>query len=206
MISKISVNNTPPKDAKSILRDALRAQRTAMASHEVEEASRKIQTHLIQWLAGKNYGAVAAYLGIRNEPVIHPAMAHDPAHEGRWYFPRVLPGEQMDFVAWRSYEPLRKGKFGIKEPLDGQRLEFNARDVLVLLPSVAVDREGNRLGSGAGYYDRFLRSLPDLSRVTLVAVCCDRFFVAERIPAETFDVPVHAVLTENGLQKFGKFS
>lgn len=194
----------PPKDAKSVLRDAVRAQRLAMNATEVEMASKKIQNYLIKWLEDKSFGAIAGYLAVRNEAIIHPAMDQDQNHDRRWYFPRVLPEQMMEFIAWRSYEPLRRGRFGIKEPGDGQKLEFQSRDVLLLLPSVAVDQHGNRLGSGAGYYDRFLRSLPDLSRITLVAVCWDRFVLADPIPAEPYDVPVHAILTENGAFELSK--
>ena len=194
----------PPKDAKSVLRDAIRLERKCMLPAEVEASSQKIQNHLMRWLSGKQFGAVAAYLAVRNEAVIHPAMEQDQNHDRRWYFPRVLPEKMMEFVAWRSYEPLRKGKFGIKEPADGQRLDFQSRDVLILLPSVAIDRRGNRLGSGAGYYDRFLRTLPDLSRVTLMGVCWERFVLPENIPVESYDVAVHAVLTEKGVTEFAK--
>ena len=196
----------PPKDAKSTLRDAIRAERKGMRPAEVEALSQQIQAQLTRWLAGKQFGAVAAYLAVRNEAIIHPAMELDQNHDRRWYFPRVLPDQMMEFVAWRSYEPLRKGKFGIKEPSDGQRLDFQSRDVLILLPSVAIDRSGNRLGSGAGYYDRFLRSLPDLSRVTLMGVCWERFVLPERIPVESYDVAVHAVLTEQGVTEIAKLS
>ena len=64
----------PPKDAKSVLRDAIRAERKSMLSAEVEASSQKIQNHLMGWLGGKQFGAVAAYLAVRNEAVIHPAM------------------------------------------------------------------------------------------------------------------------------------
>ncbi len=81
----------PPKDAKSVLRDAIRAERKGMLPAEVEASSQKIQNHLMGWLGGKQFGAVAAYLAVRNEAVIHPAMAQDQNHDRRWYFPRVLP-------------------------------------------------------------------------------------------------------------------
>ncbi len=192
------MNVVPPKDAKSMIRDELRSARRGMPRPEVEAGSRQIQSHLSVWLRENQFSAVAAYMATRNEPAIHPAMDQDDRHDRRWYFPRVLADGAMEFIAWRSYEPLRKGTFGIKEPADGQRLEFEGRDVLVLLPCVAVDHAGNRLGSGAGYYDRFIKSLPDTARVTLVGVCWERFFLRDLLPAESFDMPVHAVLTESG--------
>jgi 5-formyltetrahydrofolate cyclo-ligase len=190
------MNPVPPKDAKSLLRDEIRAARKAMSRQDVETGSLRIQEHLVTWLGEKKFGAVAAYMAVQNEPVIHPVMERDERHDRRWYFPRVLPHGAMEFVAWRSYEPLRKGTFGIKEPSDGQRLEFEGRDIVILMPCVAVDRAGNRLGSGAGYYDRFIKTIPEISRVTLVGVCWERFFLADPMPAESFDVPVNAVVTE----------
>lgn len=193
-----------PKDAKSVLREEIRAARKAMSPQEVEDGSLRIRGHLARWLAGKDFAAVAAYMAARNEPVIHPAMLEDERHGRRWYFPRVLPGGDMEFVAWRSYEPLRKGKFGIKEPSDGQRLEFEGRNIVILMPCVAVDRMGNRLGSGAGYYDRFLKSMPENSRVSTVGVCWERFWLSDLLPAESFDVPVQFILTETGLRAINR--
>jgi len=198
--------SVPPKDAKSLIRDDVRAARKAMPRAYVEAGSRAIQGHLASWLREHQFAAVAAYMATRNEPVIHPAMEQDDLHDRRWYFPRVLSGGAMEFIAWRSYEPLRKGTFGINEPADGQRLEFDGRDVVIFLPCVAVDRSGNRLGSGAGYYDRFIKTLPDASRIKLVGVCWERFFLRDPLPAESFDMPVHAVLTESGFLNLGSRS
>jgi 5-formyltetrahydrofolate cyclo-ligase len=187
-----------PKDPKSILRTRLRAERLAMKSGIVESGSLEIQKHLSLWLKGKSFSAVAAYFGIRNEPVIHPVMDLDQPRYRRWFFPRILSDSQMEFVSWKTDESLQTGRFGIKEPKSGERLNFDGSSILILMPCVAVDRSGNRLGNGAGYYDRFLHGLPDRSRVTLVAVAWERFLLEEKIPAEPFDVRVDAVLTENG--------
>lgn len=192
----------PPKDSKSRIRDEIRTVRSAMSREEVEAGSRRIQDHLSRWLDDQDFAAVAAYMAVRNEPVIHPAMELDQHHDRRWYFPRVVANGGMEFVAWRSYEPVRKGKFGIKEPVDGQHLHFADRQVVMFLPCVAVDRQGTRLGSGAGYYDRFLKSIEGKSSVTLIGICWDRFCLQEPLPVESFDVPVHFALTENGFTVF----
>ncbi|MEY4632055.1 MAG: hypothetical protein RIQ81_2175 [Pseudomonadota bacterium] len=187
---------------KKACREQIRATRSRIAPDVISKVSEEIQEHLLDFLGTRDFAAVAAYLAVRNEPLIHPAMERDLTHGKRWYFPRVLPGGAMEFVAWRKDEPLRKGKFGIAEPADGQRLTVEGRDILLLLPCVAVDTSGTRLGSGAGYYDRFLAKIADRSRVWLAAVCMEQFVLSEKLPAEPHDVPVQGVFTETGLRIF----
>ncbi len=191
-----------PKDAKAVLRRSLQSERASLEKEIVQRASGLIERHLLAWLSGRQYGAVAAYMAAHNEPTIHHAMDFDLAHGKRWYFPRILSDGDMEFVSWRSDEPLRRGRFGIFEPVDGQHLVFDCRDVLFLMPCVAIDQRGMRIGSGAGYYDRFLATIPDRSRIFCVAVCMDRFVLDYSFAAESHDIPVSAVITESGVRFF----
>ncbi|KZO60039.1 5-formyltetrahydrofolate cyclo-ligase [Dietzia cinnamea] len=107
-------------------------------------------------------------------------------------------------VEWATYAgpaDLVRGRFGIlvpSAPPEGPELIADAD--LVLVPAVAVDRSGTRLGRGGGYYDRSLALAGPRARLLALA---DTENVLEHIPAETHDRPVHGVITPEGLLDFG---
>lgn len=107
-------------------------------------------------------------------------------------------------LGWASFAglgDLRPGRYGIPVPsAPAEGPERIADADLVLVPSVAVDRAGRRLGRGGGYYDRTLALAGPGARLLAVL---DPEDVLERVPAEPHDRPVHGVLTPDGLLDFG---
>lgn len=113
-------------------------------------------------------------------------------------FPRVLPGtREMDLHAVVEPDSLRIGAYGIREPDPERCARVPAGQVdAVLVPGLAWDRRGARLGRGAGYYDR-LFALPEWRGFR-----CGVFYAAQEfphIPTDPWDVPLHAVVTEGGV-------
>jgi 5-formyltetrahydrofolate cyclo-ligase len=104
-------------------------------------------------------------------------------------FPR-MEGGAMSF--WTARSLSAPGAMGVREPEGGQPAP---PPDLILVPGLAFDRGGHRLGRGGGYYDRWLASAPAAFRL---GVCFSRQ-VVEALPRETHDCPVEAVLTENGM-------
>jgi 5-formyltetrahydrofolate cyclo-ligase len=101
----------------------------------------------------------------------------------------------MAFRPWRPGDELVTNRFGIGEPPADRRDDRPATDLdVVVVPCVALDRNGNRLGFGAGFYDRALAAA-DAQPLT-VAVAFGRQVVAE-LPRREWDVPVGVVLTED---------
>jgi 5-formyltetrahydrofolate cyclo-ligase len=126
------------------------------------------------------------------EADLRPALQALAAAGARIALP-VTPkrGEPLAFRLWRPGEPLRDGPFGTKEPAQGETV---APDVL-LVPLLAFDGGGRRLGYGAGYYDRTLAGLP--GRIALgFGFACQRM---PQVPAGEQDVPLAAVATECGV-------
>jgi 5-formyltetrahydrofolate cyclo-ligase len=110
----------------------------------------------------------------------------------------------MRFVRYRPDSVMRKNRYGIAEPnpRHGEIIPVRQLD-LVLLPLVAFDARGWRLGSGAGFYDRSLQHLRAgrrWRRPLLIGVGYECQRVPELAP-DTWDVPVDAMLTERGLQR-----
>lgn len=128
------------------------------------------------------------------EPDLRPALLALAEAGARLALP-VTPqrGQPLAFRLWRPGEPLRDGPFGTKEPARG---EIVLPDRL-LVPLLAFDAAGRRLGWGAGYYDRTLAALPGRPALG-VGFACQRM---ARVPAGPQDVPLPAVATEQGLME-----
>ena len=144
-------------------------------------------------LAAETGGPVCAYLPIGSEPGSPELVAalHAAGHEV--LLPVVPPGRgPLDWAAYTGPRSLAAGPLGLREPT-GPRLgpEAIGRARLVLVPGLAADHDGVRLGRGAGHYDRTLPlAAPD---VPIVIVLNDEELV-EGLPAEPHDRPVTAAL------------
>jgi 5-formyltetrahydrofolate cyclo-ligase len=98
-----------------------------------------------------------------------------------------------------SFGELRDGFYGIKEPMEEYVRPTSSEQLdLIIVPAVAYDRRGYRIGYGGGYYDRFLSSL-DKDIVT-IGIAFDIQIVGE-VPVQPFDIPVDMVITESGIIK-----
>ena len=104
----------------------------------------------------------------------------------------------MEARLWNAEHKLVKGEYGIPAPAgDSPRISEDEID-LVVLPCVACDRECNRLGHGAGYYDRFIEKLSPVCGK--IALCYEKI-IADKLPTESHDVPMDAVITEKEIYR-----
>lgn len=111
------------------------------------------------------------------------------------HLPVVGDERSMHFVPWRPGDPLVANRYGIDEPADGPRRSAHDLDVVVV-PCVGVDPDGNRLGFGAGFYDRALAGQPMC--LTVAAVFEDQ--VIDRLTPQLHDVAVQVIVTERGVR------
>ena len=120
------------------------------------------------------------------------------------FVPRVeagAGGQNIRFYrAPEAAGPWKAGPFGIREPVSGQEpLEPGAFPVLVISPGLAFDGEGNRLGQGGGFYDRFFAGLEAQGlEYTALGMCLD-CQIAEKVPVDVWDRKMDGVLTGTGL-------
>jgi 5-formyltetrahydrofolate cyclo-ligase len=182
-----------PEAGKSALRERSLAARRARSAAERTAASAAIAAVLLQRLA--TVRAFAAYVPEETEPGFGRLPAAYTQLGARVLLPVVLPtGAQL---AWAvDTGRLAPGRFGLLEPV-GPRLGATAigtADVIVV-PALAVARDGVRLGRGGGYYDRALRHAR--TDAVVVALVFDDELVDE-LPAEPHDQRVHAVVTPSG--------
>jgi 5-formyltetrahydrofolate cyclo-ligase len=104
--------------------------------------------------------------------------------------PRIEDGDLVP-VAYVPGDPVRSTSFGAVEPVGLDALDPASLDVVVV-PGVAFDRAGRRIGYGGGYYDRFLRDLPAFR----TGIAFSLQVIDGLLPAGDFDLPVHAIMTE----------
>ena len=110
----------------------------------------------------------------------------------RVYMPKINE-KQMQAVLVDKQTNFKRGSFGIFEPV-GELEEFD--DFVAVIPCIAVDKDGNRIGYGGGYYDKFLKGKNALK----VALCYD-FQIVDKIPAEDFDVQVDIIVSDKSIIK-----
>lgn len=142
-----------------------------------------------------NAERILVYSPIRNEIELVSLFKKINEDGKSTLFPRVF-GNEMRF-ACVTYDHLVKGSFGIMEPPDDADYvsEFSDTDVCIL-PCLAVDKNGYRLGYGGGFYDRFLASFPGKK---IAAVYDD--FIIDSVFYESFDIAADITVTEKGIYR-----
>lgn len=185
-------------DAKKELRaEAIRRRKEAFERHG-PEASRKIAAQGLDFLGVKPGATVSGFAAIRDE--INPAALMAWLHaEG---FQLALPamqgrGKPLLLRSWSPGDTMAPAAWGIAEPL-ADKPEVDP-DV-VLVPLLAFDSRGYRLGYGGGYYDRTLNKLRASKRIVAVGLGYDEQRV-DAVPAESYDEKLDWVLTPSGPQK-----
>lgn len=170
---------------KADLRRVVLARRARLPAAERAAAGEALAAGLDTVLRGAD--RVAAYYAVGSEPPTSALLALCR----EVLLPVLLPGGELD---WAAAGELRDGPHGLFEPTAPRRgaAAIAGCDV-VLVPALAVDGAGNRLGRGGGCYDRALRRATGL----VVALLYDGELV-DRLPAEPHDVPVDAVMTPAG--------
>jgi 5-formyltetrahydrofolate cyclo-ligase len=151
-------------------------------------AGQKIRSHLNQWDTWLVGWTVCAFSALPSEPDLL-----DPWPEGkRIILPRVV-GSTVCLHAVENHTELVEGSFGILEPAPNAPIA-EAKADLILVPGLAFDRSGVRLGRGGGYYDRLLSEFDGLR----VGVCFEEL-VLERIPVEPHDMCMDFLITPAGI-------
>lgn len=195
--------------AKQLLRETMIEKRAQLTADECLSASNGFRASLPALLAALGLGVrtlrLGVYSAIRQEADLslachdlllgpQPAELYYPAVQGRGELARLTFGMLPPGILPENF--LVCGKFGICEPPPTAWLAEPPHLDLVLLPGLAFDRHGNRLGWGRAFYDRLIPKLPD--RPVLAGVCYDFQIVPEGVPCDTGDLPVDWLLTPNG--------
>ena len=172
---------------KSELRKRIRQQKRAMALADIEEKSRRLGQLLAQSPLYQQASTIYGYLPYNQEVRTTP-MLQKALEDGKKVAVPKVYGDEMRFIYLADLTQVAKGYSGIPEPIaDGP--EGDDPHALVLMPGLAFDPQGHRIGYGGGFYDKFLAREPEHPTVAL----CYDFQMLPALQTEEFDIPVDCV-------------
>ena len=196
---------TPEGHRDDTRRDELRSRRRSLSASEQADAARGLADQLLTLDVLASTGTLATYLPTDGE--IDPTPAVDALRVRGWdiVLPVVGPGRSMSFATWDERTSLVANRFGIAEPAAPHHVLGATELDVVLVPCVALDAAGNRLGFGAGFYDRAFAGSPRAGepgpdatappgRAVLVGVIHE-FQLVDRLDSQEWDVPMDLVVT-----------
>ncbi|MFJ8190849.1 5-formyltetrahydrofolate cyclo-ligase [Streptomyces sp. NPDC096094] len=200
------IGPTAQPDKRTLRREFL-AVRNGLTADDVREAAESLAARALAMPEVAQAHAVAAYVSVGAEPGTLALLDALRARGVRVLLPALLPDNDLDWGEYAGPDSLtlvrHGGRMALSEPA-GERLGPDAvteADV-VLLPGLAVDGRGMRLGRGGGSYDRVLARLDRAgARPALLVLLYDSEVVAH-VPAEPHDRPVDAVVTPSGVRRF----
>ena len=181
---------------KDELRIAMARLKREVSAGDARKAGESMAAALVsspEWTSARGVGLFA---GLPDEPDTRPIFSAVRESGKTAFLPRCREEGDVELVPVEEWSDLRAGYFGILEPPAGVASVSLAELDLLLLPGVAFDPYGRRLGRGKGFYDRTLGPDPE-PRLIGVAYA---FQVVERVPTHAHDRRVHAILDETGLR------
>ncbi|WP_107670926.1 5-formyltetrahydrofolate cyclo-ligase [Cyanothece sp. BG0011] len=178
------------KETKKQLRKRLTEERKNLSKLDWINKSKNICETLEKYPLFQQSKTILAYLSIRQEPDLTSLFST----EHNWGFPRCVK-KSLSWHSWQPQDPLIPGKYGILEPSAEAPILTPDTVDLILVPAVACDYNGYRLGYGGGFYDRLLNS-PQWSSIPTVGIIFE-FALLPHLPCEPWDQKLQAICTEN---------
>ncbi|MBQ8237852.1 MAG: 5-formyltetrahydrofolate cyclo-ligase [Oscillospiraceae bacterium] len=173
---------------KQELRRMIRQQKRAMTIEQIEAKSAELGRLFRQTEAYRHARTIYGYLPY-NQEVRTVAMLEQAMADGKRVAVPKCYGDEMRFIFMEDLSRVEKGYAGIPEPTaDGPVADDET--ALVLMPGLAFDRQGHRIGYGGGFYDKFLAAEPNHPTLAL----CYDFQMLDHLETEEFDIPVDTVL------------
>ena len=174
---------------KTSLRSYIRAQKKQHSAAELAAMSEEITNRVLASAWWQEAGILLLYYPLADEVDVRP-LIREAYREGKRVLLPVCKGDDLELRLYEGEASLAPGAFGIMEPTGQLFARDSYPDVqLALVPGMAFDRAGHRLGRGKGYYDRLL---PRLAHARLQGICFP-FQLLDSVPAEPHDIPVHEV-------------
>ena len=173
---------------KQALRKQIREQKRAMTVEEIERASVRLGELFAASELYRNAKTIYGYLPYNQEVRTVPMLQRALQEGKRIAVPKIF-GDEMKFIYLEDITRVEKGYAGIPEPIDDGPVADD-KTALVLMPGLAFDKAGHRIGYGGGFYDKFLAAEPEHPTLAL----CYAFQMLPQLSTEEFDIPVDCVL------------
>ena len=173
---------------KQTLRRIIREQKRAMTPEQIISASEKLAELFVASPLYQQAKTIYGYLPYNQEVRTVPMLERALRDGKRVAVPKVY-GDEMKFIYMDDLTAVETGYAGIPEPIKDDPVADDPT-ALVLMPGLAFDKEGHRIGYGGGFYDKFLSAEPTHPTLAL----CYEFQMQEHLETEEFDIPVDCVL------------
>ena len=173
---------------KKELRRAIRERKRAMPEEEIASRSARLGELFAQSEAYRNAATIYGYLPYNQEVRTVP-MLEQAIRDGKKVAVPKVYGDIMKFIYLEDLTQVEKGYAGIPEPIADEPVAYD-ETALVLMPGLAFDPQGHRIGYGGGFYDKFLAAEPNHPTLAL----CYEFQMLPQLDTEEHDIPVNTVL------------
>ncbi|MFC7320884.1 5-formyltetrahydrofolate cyclo-ligase [Halobacillus campisalis] len=181
---------------KKLLREKGKLLLKAMDQHEKQSIESRLHEELLQSKQWAEAETVALTVSFSHEWDTYTIIEEAWSTGKQPVVPKCDPiTKKMTFYKLKDFTQLETVYYGLKEPSPELTVPVSKDDIqLVIVPGLIYDRKGFRIGYGGGFYDRFLK---DYNGVSLSILAKKQ--LVDEVPTESYDVPVHYLITENGL-------
>lgn len=185
---------------KGEIRDQVRNKKRAMSNEQIKLYSQEIHMHLYETMEYQQADAIYTYVSYNQEVMTHDLICKAVKDGKRVAVPKVC-GKEIEFYYIHSLEELQSGYQHILEPVTNVKADPRLEErPLLLLPGLAFDTQGNRIGYGGGFYDRYLCKY---SKTFCTCAMGFSFQLYEHLETEQFDVSADMVITPAGVYRAG---
>lgn len=184
---------------KAHLRRQFLKQRQSLSAQLWQKKSDRLCEQLSSLPIFHSSKTILAYFSLRQEPDLSPLFDTSTC----WGFPRCV-GQNLFWHRWSVGDFLQTGPYNIPEPEPDSPILSASEVDLILIPAVACDRQGYRLGYGGGYYDRLLAD-PLWAKIPTIGIIFE-FAYIPCLPSDPWDIKLSLVCTENSVYDINKIS
>lgn len=174
---------------KKELRKQIRNRKRQFTADELNELSVPVMNRLLGMAEVIKAKTILLYYSLPDEVNTHETVELLARQGKTVLLPKVIDGENMEIRIYESPEDLTEGNYGIMEPNGKLFTDYGKIDTAVI-PGMSFDADNNRLGRGKGYYDRFLKNIPQAYKI---GVCFD-FQKEQNIPHDEYDIKMDTVI------------
>ena len=181
---------------KKELRRYIREQKRYFTPQQLGEMSLSIMSSVLTHPRVQEEDTILMYHSLPDEVDTHSALDKLLAIGKKVLLPKVVSDTEMTIHEYTGKDSLQPSEpYGILEPTTPEFSIINCQLSIAIVPGMAFDRQGHRLGRGKGYYDRFLSRIPNIYKIGV----CFPFQMLESIPSESTDVVMDEVITSLNL-------
>ena len=181
---------------KNELRKYIREQKRHFTQLQLGEMSFSIMSSVLTHPRVREADTILMYHSLPDEVDTHSALDQLLAMGKKVFLPKVVSDTEMTIHEYTGADSLQPSEpYGILEPTTPELSIINCQLSIAVVPGMAFDRQGHRLGRGKGYYDRFLSQIPNIYKIGV----CFPFQMLESIPSESTDVVMDEVITSLNL-------